>query len=593
VSFRLRVFALLTLVVVVTSTATAWLAWRQASRQVTESADARNADIETISRELTEYGWRHGTWEGVASLVQELGHRTDQRIRLVTEYGEVVVDTDTLAGQLARPVGSPPIPINPRPNLDLPEDEQDPSALTQITLAEIVAYRYGVRFAACLTRERMEVIATDGPYGVPRYQVAEYSGDMPTATRPEVTVSEAVEECQWFAREGASPSPIDQERVDRCVLPAPAPPGPERIEPTFPPAPLPSAQPVTVADLAVFRICLSQTFHRQVDDIAPLPLHLYVGAADDDRLALSITPILLAAALAAGLVLLGSMLISRRVLRPIGALTAASRRLADGDLSQRVPVVGSDELADLAQSFNQMADSLQRGEEQQRRLTADVAHELRTPLANLRGYLEGLRDGVLEPNRELFASLYEEAVLQQRIVDDLQELALAEAGTLVYHPTLIDAGELVTSCVAAHQAVADAAGVRLVAAAEQALIHVDPDRLRQALGNLISNAIRATAAGGSVTVSAQVDGGWAVLTVADTGSGIAPEHLPHLFDRFWRADPARGRATGGSGLGLAITRQIITDHHGQIAATSELGVGSVFTVRLPLAVGSDSPQPGH
>lgn len=94
-------------------------------------------------------------------------------------------------------------------------------------------------------------------------------------------------------------------------------------------------------------------------------------------------------------------------------------------------------------------------------------------------------------------------------------------------------------------------------------------------------------------MSAQVDGGWAVLTVADTGSGIAPEHLPHLFDRFWRADPARGRATGGSGLGLAITRQIITDHHGQIAATSELGVGSVFTVRLPLAVGSDSPQPGH
>lgn len=408
------------------------------------------------------------------------------------------------------------------------------------------------------------------------------SGPSPGA-HPAATMPETVEECREFARAGADVLPADQELVDGCVLPGPAPPSQERAGGH---AWLPNEE---VTDLSLLRLCLSQTFNRQVSEVAPLPLHLYLGAVDEDGTALSPTPVLLAAGLAAGLVLLGSMLISRRVLRPIGALTAASRQLAAGDLSRRVPVAGSDELADLARSFNQMADSLQRGEERQRRLTADVAHELRTPLANLRGYLEGLRDGVLVPDRELFASLYEEAVLQQRIVDDLQELALAEAGALVYHPTRADAAELVASCVAAHQAVAEGAGVRLTATTTgQAPVRVDPDRLRQALGNLISNAVRATSAGGTVTVSVQREPSAVVLTVADTGTGISPDHLPHLFDRFWRADPARGRATGGSGLGLAITRQIVTDHQGAITVASTPDVGTTFTIRLPLA----SPQPG-
>jgi two-component system sensor histidine kinase BaeS len=278
----------------------------------------------------------------------------------------------------------------------------------------------------------------------------------------------------------------------------------------------------------------------------------------------------------------GSLLVSRRVVRPIRVLTGASYRLGKGDLAERVPVVGRDELAGLAQSFNRMADSLQRGEERQRRLIADVAHELRTPLANLRGYLEALKDGVVSPDPELFASLHEEAVLQQRIVDDLQDLALAEAGSLVYHRSRVDLAELLETCRTAHQAVAETAGVRLAVSAEQpGCVEADPDRLRQVLGNLVGNALRATAAGGSITLAARREGVGAVITVADTGTGIAREHLPYVFDRFWRADAARDRATGGSGLGLAIARQLVNDHGGSIRVASEPGAGTTFTIRLP------------
>jgi len=230
-----------------------------------------------------------------------------------------------------------------------------------------------------------------------------------------------------------------------------------------------------------------------------------------------------------------------------------------------------------------MADSLQRGEERQRRLVADVAHELRTPLANLRGYLEALKDGVIPPGAEVFASLHEEAMLQQRIVDDLQELALAEAGALAYHRTRTDLTELLETCRTAHRTAADTAGVALrVLANGPVVVPADPDRLRQVIGNLLSNALRATPSGGSVTLSASgPTDGWATVAVQDTGAGIAVTDLPHVFDRFWRADPARGRTTGGSGLGLAIARQIVTDHGGHITADSHPGSGTTLTITLP------------
>jgi two-component system sensor histidine kinase BaeS len=246
-------------------------------------------------------------------------------------------------------------------------------------------------------------------------------------------------------------------------------------------------------------------------------------------------------------------------------------------------VSGRDEIAQLAQAFNAMADSLQSMQDSQRRLTADIAHELRTPLANVRGYLEALRDGVMQPSAALLESLHEEVLLQQRVVDDLQELALAESGRLTYHQREIDLDGLAEAAAIVHSGQASAVGVTLATGTvEPVPVWADPDRLRQVVANLVGNAIRATPAGGTVTVSVRREGGTAVLSVADTGIGIAAADLPRVFDRFWRADPARGRDTGGSGLGLAVARQIVLDHHGEIEVSSQPGHGSVFTVRLPV-----------
>lgn len=569
-SFRLRVLALVALVAVIATTVTAWLTLQQASRQVTDSAAAERQDVDLITQALTDYGAVHGTWEGVPALVLELESRTGQRIQLITEFGEVVVDTDTLAGRTARAVDSPPVPIDPRPSLALPEGETDPGQLVQLTLTEIDRYRSGVLRAACLTRFRLPVVMTPGPYGVPRHAPDPIRG--PAGQPPD---AQLLAECAGFATVSDSQRADDAARLASC---------------TGVPTELATPRQVVgeaAGDLESLAACLTQAFESRIGDFAPVPLLMYLGAVDDDPAApLATGPVLAAAGLVAALAIAGSLLVSRRVLRPVRALTSASRRLGAGDLSERVPAAGRDELAGLARSFNRMADSLQRGEERQRRLIADVAHELRTPLANLRGYLEALKDGVVAPDPELFASLHEEAVLQQRIVDDLQDLALAEAGTLIYHRSRVELGELLETCRAAHQAVAEAARVRLTVASTGTVpVHADPDRLRQVLGNLVGNALRATPAGGSVTLTAARNGASAEVTVADTGTGIEPAHLPHVFDRFWRADPARGRSTGGSGLGLAIARQIVTDHGGTIEVRSELGAGTRFTVRLPVDEG--------
>lgn len=574
-SFRLRVLALVALVGVTATGATAWLTLRQATQQINEAETAGQAEIETITTELTEYGHRHGTWEGVVATVRLLQQQTGQRIRLVTESGEVLVDTDHLAGSAAREVAEPPISINPRPVLELPAG--DARELDALTMTEIERYREGVLLAACLTRAGHVPLVTEGPLGVPHYSAG-----------PAIALA-TVERCLTQYGGGGGQDGADAAAVAACTDPAVA------SRPGAQPAPTDTGPPGTAvpdgersqagtgAVEATRRACLQRAFTQQTSEVAPQPLRAYLGVATDGSGApVSAGPVLIAAGLVAVLALAGSMLLSRRVLRPIGALTSASQRLGAGDLSERVPVVGRDELAGLAQSFNRMADSLQRGEERQRRLVADAAHELRTPLANLRGYLEALKDGVVSPDSELFASLHEEAVLQQRIVDDLQDLALAEAGSLVYHRSRVDLADLLETCRITHQAVAEAGQVRLVTSvAGPVPVAADPDRLRQVLGNLVTNALRATGPGGSVTLAAQRAGAYATVTVADTGSGIAPAQLPYIFDRFWRADAARGRTTGGSGLGLAIARQIVSDHDGRISVASEQGVGTTFTITLP------------
>lgn len=279
-----------------------------------------------------------------------------------------------------------------------------------------------------------------------------------------------------------------------------------------------------------------------------------------------------------------SVLIKRRALRPVTALTRAARRLGAGHQWEQVEVRGNDNVAELTHTFNTMAAALMRDDERQRRLVADIAHELRTPLSTVRSYLEALIDGVLPAAPEVFVSLHDEALLQQRIVDDLQDLTLAEAGALTYRTTRLDLPDLLHSCQTALAVKASAIDVQLlVRAAGHTPVLGDGDRLRQVIGNLISNALRYTPAGGSIVMDCYAQDDTAIVAVTDTGTGIAEEDLPHVFDRFWRAEAARGHSSGGTGLGLAIARQIVTDHGGEISVDSELGRGTTFTIRLPLA----------
>jgi two-component system sensor histidine kinase BaeS len=268
----------------------------------------------------------------------------------------------------------------------------------------------------------------------------------------------------------------------------------------------------------------------------------------------------------------------RRLAHPIGALTAAARRMADGDRATRVPVRGDDEVTRLATAFNTMADAIARTDERRRALVGDVTHELRSPLANLRGHLEAVQDGVLAVDPALVASLLEEQELLEHLVADLHDLALADAGALRVHPEERQAADLAEQAVTAHRARAAASAVdlRVEAGDEPLVVHADPARLRQALGNLVSNAIRHTPAGGSVVVAVRGHPDAVEFTVTDTGSGIPAAHLPHVFDRFYRA-----RATGGSGLGLAIAKHLVEAHAGTLTAESTEGSGSTFTLRLP------------
>lgn len=574
-SFRLRVLGLVMLVAVSATAATAWLTLRQAREQITASVTTDQAQIDTITSDLKAYGSKHGTWEGVADLVQRLHNETGQRIHLVTESGEVLVDTDTEENpnRATRPLGPVTAYVDPRPALVPAELAGSP---VPSTIKAIRSYRAGVLFAACLTRNQLEVLSSPGAMGLPQFTA---NANADPATR------ETVASCDATAAEPGRDIRVDEILATGCVdstdtgrKPTGAgigAPGPDRTPATAPPTPDP-------AESIPVDACLAQTFTNQISDVAPPPVRVYLGAPKNPANSLTTGPLLAAAAGVAAVAILCTALLSHRVLRPIGTLTTAAHRLGQGDLSGRVPVEGNDELAELARSFNRMADSLQRGEERQRRLVADVAHELRSPLANLRGYLEALKDGVISPDPELFASLHEEAVLQQRIVDDLQELALAEAGKLAYHRFGVDLAELLETCRTAHLALAESAGVALRVQAEPVTVHADPDRLRQVVGNLITNALRATGEGGMVTLHAARAGtATALVRVVDNGSGIAPQALPHVFDRFWRADSARGRGTGGSGLGLAITHQIVTDHGGTISVASEPGAGTTFSIILP------------
>jgi signal transduction histidine kinase len=304
------------------------------------------------------------------------------------------------------------------------------------------------------------------------------------------------------------------------------------------------------------------------------------------RLSASINrSLILGGSLAIAIALILIFLLSRRITSPIDVLSRATRRLGRGDLSQRVQVRGEGEVAALAQAFNTMASDLENNEQLRRNLVADVAHELRTPISNIRGYLEAIRDGVMKPDAATILSLNEEALLLSRLINELQELSLAEAGELKLVYQAEDIGELVKHAVTPWKPQPETKKISLSLDLPDnlPLVNIDWQRVNQVLHNLLENAVAHTDKGGIITVAAAEQGSWVEISVSDTGEGIPAQDLPNIFERFYRVDRSRARATGGSGLGLTIAKRLVEAHGGKITVQSKLGKGSRFSFTLPIA----------
>ncbi|MEZ4641090.1 MAG: HAMP domain-containing sensor histidine kinase, partial [Caldilineaceae bacterium] len=295
--------------------------------------------------------------------------------------------------------------------------------------------------------------------------------------------------------------------------------------------------------------------------------------------------ILIGSAVALVVALIVGIFLARTLTRPLSELTAATRALAQGALGQQVPVRSNDELGELATSFNHMSADLAASVRQRRQMTADIAHDLRTPLSVILGYTEALSDGKIPGSPEIFQVVHGEAQHLQRLIEDLRLLSLADAGELSLNRQTLTPYSVLERSVIAHavRALDKSIDLRLDAPSDLPELSADPERLAQVFGNLVSNAIRHTPHNGQIVLSATHAADEVQLHVTDTGAGIAAEDLPFIFDRFYRADSSRTQMTGESGLGLAIARSLVEAHGGRISVDSTVGVGTTFTVALPVA----------
>lgn len=289
--------------------------------------------------------------------------------------------------------------------------------------------------------------------------------------------------------------------------------------------------------------------------------------------------------------LLTSWIISRLVTAPAREIFRAAEGITAGDYQKRIPLPDSlsetemDDLQRMAAGFNRMAESLENTENRRRQLIGDISHELRTPLTTIKGSMEGLIDGVLPPDEATFQQIHKEAARLQRLVDDLQELSRIEGGNFRLIPQSVSIQKLAHTICSRLQPQFESKGVLLQnkITTDIPTVQADPDRLEQILINLLNNALRHTPAGGQVSLENTLSKTDLTVSISDAGSGISPEHLPHLFTRFYRADPSRARSGGGSGIGLTITKHLVEAHGGKIEAYSDgPGKGSRFSFTLPL-----------
>jgi len=277
-------------------------------------------------------------------------------------------------------------------------------------------------------------------------------------------------------------------------------------------------------------------------------------------------------------------LLSRTLTRPIRELTQAAHAISEGDLAQEVPIRSRDELGELAEAFNRMSSELSRSINARKQMTADIAHELRTPLSLILGHAEAVHDGVLDPTRENFEIVREEAERLEHLINDLRTLSLADAGELSIALQTIEPERLINEVVTPYQYQTQRKNITLHVdvAAPLSTLEVDPGRITQVLTNILDNAMRHTPENGQIVLSARQTDDWIEFAIQDSGPGVPQDKLEHIFGRFYRIDASRQREDGGSGLGLAIAKSIIQAHNGELSAESEPGQGLKIIVRLPV-----------
>lgn len=278
-----------------------------------------------------------------------------------------------------------------------------------------------------------------------------------------------------------------------------------------------------------------------------------------------------------------ALLFSRNILKPIRELTEATKKMQQGELDQRVDTSSGGEIGKLGESFNELARRLKEQKTLREEMVSDVAHELRNPLSNIQGYLEGLKEGMIDPTKQVFETLHQQSLVLNRLVNDLRDVNRAKAGKLNLDKKLLVLEDIISREIKALKAKAEENDVELSQNLNGPnLLEADPERISQVVRNLIDNAITHTPKGGEINIESRTTSGEVVTTVSDDGAGIPEEDLPHIFDRFYRVDKSRSRGTGGTGLGLTIAKEIIESHGGRIMAKSREGKGSTFEFTLPL-----------
>lgn len=312
---------------------------------------------------------------------------------------------------------------------------------------------------------------------------------------------------------------------------------------------------------------------------------MMLGAAEEAFLSRINFSLIISGLIATAVALILGFILTRQITRPVFYLSNGAKQIAQGNLNYRVRVNSRDELGKLAESFNAMAVSLDNGEQERRRIVADIAHELRTPLTVIDGTVDAIIDGVFKPDKERLGSIKEQTQLLNRLVSDLRDISLAESGQLKLELVPTDIADLLRRKLAQMEVKAREKNVelKLNVSGNVPKIKIDAARIEQVISNLVTNAIRHTPGGGNITVSIKPHNDQkasVLISVADTGEGIPPEHLPHVFDRFYRVEESRSREEGGAGLGLAIVKHLVLAHGGKVWAESEVGKGSTFYVAL-------------